>query len=46
MAIDSVHVLVVSLEDIIRLKRTAGRPKDLVEIPSEARNIKSPEALS
>jgi hypothetical protein len=32
MVVDSVHVLVAALEDIIRLKRTAGRPKDLVEV--------------
>jgi hypothetical protein len=32
MVIDSVRVLVASLPDLIRLKRTAGRPKDLVEV--------------
>jgi hypothetical protein len=32
MVVDSVRVLVASLQDLIRLKRTAGRPKDLVEV--------------
>jgi hypothetical protein len=32
MLVDSVRVLVAGLQDLIRLKRTAGRPKDLVEV--------------
>jgi hypothetical protein len=32
MVVDSVRVLVASLQDLIRLKRAAGRPKDLVEV--------------
>jgi len=32
MVVDSARVLVAALQDLIRLKRTAGRPKDLVEV--------------
>ncbi len=32
MKLDEVEVPVASLEDLIRLKRAAGRPKDLVEV--------------
>ncbi len=32
MVVDSVPVLVAALQDLIRLKRTAARPKDLVEV--------------
>lgn len=32
MNLDSVEVPVASVEDLIRLKRAAGRPKDLVEV--------------
>jgi hypothetical protein len=32
MVLDSVRVLVAALQDLIRLKRTAARPKDLVEV--------------
>ena len=32
MVVDSVRVLVAALQDLIRLKRTAARPKDLVEV--------------
>jgi hypothetical protein len=32
MVVDSIRVLVASLQDLIRLKRTAARPKDLVEV--------------
>jgi hypothetical protein len=32
MVVDSVRVLVAALQDLIRLKRTASRPKDLVEV--------------
>ena len=32
MVVDSVQVLVAGLQDLIRLKRSAGRPKDLVEV--------------
>jgi hypothetical protein len=32
MVVDSVHILVAALQDLIRLKRTAARPKDLVEV--------------
>jgi hypothetical protein len=32
MVVDSVRVLVATLQDLIRLKRTASRPKDLVEV--------------
>ncbi|MDQ6893311.1 MAG: hypothetical protein M3167_11625 [Acidobacteriota bacterium] len=32
MKLDSVEVAVASLDDLIRLKRAAGRPKDLVEL--------------
>jgi len=32
MKLDSIEVPVASLDDLIRLKRAAGRPKDLVEV--------------
>jgi hypothetical protein len=32
MVVDSAPVLVAALQDLIRLKRTAARPKDLVEV--------------
>jgi hypothetical protein len=32
MKLDSLEVPVASLDDLIRLKRAAGRPKDLVEV--------------
>jgi hypothetical protein len=32
MVIDSLRVPVAALEDVIQMKRVAGRPKDLVEV--------------
>lgn len=32
MVVDSVKIPVASLDDLIRLKRSSGRPKDLIEI--------------
>jgi hypothetical protein len=32
MKLDSIEVPVASIDDLIRLKRAAGRPKDLVEV--------------